>query len=116
MLFVCYKRCSTCRRAQQWLDAGGHEYELREIDKDNPTEAELRAWRDLAGVPVKKMFNTSGILYKELGLAKKLPSMSEDEMFALLATDGKMVKRPVLVTGDKAFFGFRQEEWEEALR
>ncbi len=116
MLFVCYKKCSTCRKAQQWLDAEGVDYALREIDRDNPSEEELRAWRDLAGVPVKKMFNTSGVLYRELGLAKKLPSMTEDEMFALLATDGKMVKRPVLVLEDRVFFGFREEEWAEALR
>ena len=116
MLFVCYRKCSTCRRAQQWLDARGAGYTLREIDRDNPSEEELRAWRELAGVSVRRMFNTSGILYRELELAKKLPSMSEDEMFALLATDGKMVKRPVLVLEDKAFFGFREAEWEEALR
>ena len=115
MLFVCYKKCSTCRKAQKWLDDNGLGYELREIDKDNPSEQELREWNAKAGVPVKKMFNTSGILYREQGLAAKLPEMSEDEMYALLATDGKLVKRPVLVTEEKAFFGFREQDWKAEL-
>ena len=115
MLFICYKKCSTCRKAQKWLDENGFSYELREIDKDRPTEVELRKWNRLAGIPVRKMFNTSGILYRELGLAKKLPGMSEDEMYSLLATDGKMVKRPVLVAEDRVLFGFSEKDWGEAL-
>ena len=116
MLFVCYRKCSTCRKARKWLDDNGFGYELREIDRDNPSEEELREWNRLAGVPVRKMFNTSGVLYRELGLAKKLPSMNEDEMYALLSTDGKMVRRPVLVTGSRVLFGFNEKDWEEALR
>lgn len=116
MLFVCYKKCSTCRKAQKWLDDNGFGYELREIDKDRPSEEELREWNSKADVPVRKMFNTSGILYREMGLAKKLPGMTEDEMYTLLSTDGKMVKRPVLVTAGKVFFGFNEKEWEDALR
>ncbi|MBQ1305763.1 MAG: arsenate reductase family protein [Erysipelotrichales bacterium] len=115
MLFVEYAKCGTCRKAKKWLDAHGFEYEDRPIKEENPTEEELRAWSKLSGISPRKMFNTSGMLYREMGLKEKLASMPEDEMFALLATDGMLVKRPVLVSGNTVFFGFKENEWEGKL-
>lgn len=115
MLFVCYPRCTTCGRAQDFLDARGTPYEFRDIKLDHPTEAELRLWQARSGLPLKRFFNTSGLQYKALGLSAKLPDMSEDEQFALLATDGMLVKRPILVSDGFVLVGFRQAEWEEHL-
>ena len=112
MLFVCYPKCTTCRRAQALLDAKAAEYDFRDIKTDNPTEAELRTWQAKSGLPLKRFFNTSGLQYRALELAKRLPSMTEDEQFRLLATDGMLVKRPILVSGDLVLVGFKEAEWE----
>ena len=116
MLFVCYPKCTTCQKAAKWLEEQGIEATVRDIKQDNPTEAELRAWHKLSGLPLKRFFNTSGLQYKAPGLKNKLPAMSEDEQFALLATDGMLVKRPLLVGEDFALPGFKQAEWEEKLK
>ena len=115
MLFLCYPKCSTCRKAQAFLDGQGVSYELRDIKTARPTEEELRRWQALSGLPLKRFFNTSGLLYKSLDLARRLPDMPEDEQFALLATDGMLVKRPILVGDGFVLTGFRQQEWEERL-
>ena len=115
MLFVCYQKCSTCKKAEAWLDANGLAHDTRDIKLDRPTEAELRAWRGKSGLPLRRFFNTSGLLYKELGLKDHLPGMTEDEMYALLATDGMLVKRPILLTEDSVLVGFREAEWSAAL-
>ena len=106
MLFLCYPKCSTCQKAKAFLDANNIPYELRDIKLDNPTEEELRRWHALSGLPLKKFFNTSGLQYRALELTKKLPTMTEDEQFALLATDGMLVKRPLLVSEDFVLTGF----------
>ena len=116
MLFICYPRCTTCQKAQKWLDANGITYELRNIKEENPSADELRSWHKASGLPLKKFFNTSGLLYKELGLKDKLPTMSEDEQLALLATDGMLVKRPLLVGDSFVLAGFTGAEWESKLR
>lgn len=113
MLFLCYPRCSTCQKAKKWLDEQGKKYTERHIVENNPTYDELKSWYELSGLPLKKFFNTSGLKYKELQLKDKLPTMSEDEMLQLLATDGMLVKRPLLVKDDKVLVGFKQEQWEE---
>ena len=113
MLFICYPKCTTCQKAGKWLEAQGVAVEVRDIKQDNPTEQELRAWQKMSGLPLKRFFNTSGLQYKALGLKDKLPQMSEDEQFALLATDGMLVKRPLLIGEDFALPGFKQAEWEE---
>ena len=115
MLFVCYPKCSTCQKAKAWLDARGVTYTLRDIKLDNPTVEELKAWHARSGLPLKRFFNTSGLQYKALGLKDKLPTMTEDEQLALLATDGMLVKRPLLVADDFVLVGFREKEWEERL-
>lgn len=115
MLFVCYPKCTTCQKARAFLDARGAAYGLRDIKTENPTEAELRAWQKMSGLPLKRFFNTSGLQYKALGLSKKLPSMTEDEQFRLLATDGMLVKRPILAGEDFVLVGFREPEWAERL-
>ena len=115
MLFVYYPKCSTCQKAKAWLEAQGVPFEGRDIKTQNPTEEELRAWHALSGLPMKRLFNTSGLQYKALGLKDKLPTMSEEEQFALLATDGMLVKRPVLVGDGFAFFGFKEADWAEKL-
>ena len=112
MLFVCYPKCGTCRKARKYLDEHGISYEERMIKEDPPTEKELRKWQSQSGLPVKKFFNTSGQLYREMNLREKLKDMSEDEMFQLLATDGMLVKRPVLVLKDRVLIGFKEEEYE----
>ena len=116
MLFLCYPKCTTCQKAKAWLDAQGVSYTLRDIKQENPTVEELKAWHEASGLPLKKFFNTSGLQYKALNLQDKLPTMSEEEQFALLATDGMLVKRPILVGDGFVLTGFRQAEWEEKLK
>lgn len=115
MLFVCYPKCTTCQKARQWLDAHGVDYTVRDIKENNPTEAELRAWHAQSGLPLKRFWNTSGLQYRALELKDRLPQISEDEQFALLATDGMLVRRPILVGDDFALPGFREAEWEKVL-
>lgn len=116
MLFVCYSNCSTCKKAKAFLDGRAAVYTARDIKTDRPTEEELRPWHAKSGLPLKKFFNTSGGQYKALGLKDKLPAMTEDEQFALLSTDGMLVKRPILVLDDgRVLVGFREAEWAEAL-
>ena len=114
-LFLCYTRCSTCKKAQKWLDENGIEYTYREIKEDNPTEKELRQWHKKSGLPLKRFFNTSGMLYREMQLSKKLPSMTDQEMYELLASNGMLVKRPLLILDDAVLVGFRLAEWEAAV-
>lgn len=116
MLFLCYPKCSTCRKAQDWLDGHGIAYDLRDIKLNNPTAEELTLWYWKSGLPLKKFFNTSGLQYKALGLKDKLPAMSEEEQIALLATDGMLVKRPLLIGEEFVLTGFRPGEWEAALQ
>lgn len=116
MLFVCYPKCSTCKKAQAWLDAQGIAYEVRDIKLQNPTEDELRQWQKQSGLPLRRFFNTSGLQYKALSLKERLPNMSEEEQFQLLATDGMLVKRPILVGADFALVGFKEAEWSERFR
>ena len=115
MLFVNYPKCSTCRKAKKWLDEQNIEYDSRHIVEDNPTADELRKWWEISDLPLKRFFNTSGMKYRELKLKDKLPDMSEDEQLNLLATDGMLVKRPVLVGDDVVLVGFKVKEWEEKL-
>ena len=115
MTFVCYPKCSTCQKAQAWLDAQGIAYQLRHIKEENPTYDELKAWQEKSGLPLRRWFNTSGLVYKALGLRDKLPDMSEEEQLAALAGDGMLVKRPLLVGEDFVLVGFKQNEWEERL-
>lgn len=116
MLAVCYPKCSTCKKAVKWLEDSGIDYTYRDIKEENPGEKELREWHALSGLPLKKFFNTSGMLYRDMQLKDKLPEMSEDEMFRLLASDGMLVKRPIAVTDGKVLVGFKQAEWEAALK
>lgn len=111
--FICYPKCTTCQKAKKWLDDKNIEYELRDIKLDRPTEKELMEWYKKSGLPLKKFFNTSGLLYKSLDLKNKLPDMTEDEMLNLLASDGMLVKRPILISNDKIFVGFKESEWEK---
>ena len=115
MLFVCYPKCTTCQKAKAWLEGRGLTFDVRDIKTDRPTEAELRRWHERSGLPLKRFFNTSGLQYKALGLKDKLPEMSEEEQLSLLATDGMLVKRPILVGEDFVRTGFRPAEWETAL-
>ena len=112
MLFVCYPKCTTCQKAKKWLEANGVAYTERHIKDDNPSVEELKAWRERSGLPLRRFFNTSGQLYRELELSKKLPAMPEAEQLALLASDGMLVKRPLLVTEQTVLVGFREQEWE----
>lgn len=115
MLFVYYPPCSTCQKAKAWLDEHGLAYEDRHIKENNPTYDELKAWWGMSGLPLKRFFNTSGLLYKSMQLKDRLPSMSEEDQLRLLATDGMLVKRPIVIEGDKVLVGFRSAEWETAL-
>lgn len=115
MLFVYYPKCTTCQKAKKWLDAQGISYEARHIAEENPRAEELAEWHRLSGLPLKKFFNTSGLRYKELNLKERLPAMSEEEQIALLATDGMLVKRPILVNGDTVLVGFKEESWREKV-
>lgn len=113
--FICYPRCTTCQKAQKWLDEKGISYELRNIKEENPTFDELKAWYTESGLPLKKFFNTSGLLYKSMELKDKLPTMSDEEQLRLLATDGMLVKRPLLIGEGFVLTGFREKEWAEKL-
>lgn len=112
MLFLCYPKCSTCQKARKWLDEYNIEYTERHIVENNPSYEELKEWYEKSGLALKKFFNTSGLLYKEMGLKNKLPMMSQEEQLRLLATNGMLVKRPVIVDGDKILVGFKESEWE----
>ena len=112
MIVLCYEKCSTCRKALQWLDAQGAKYTVRPIQEENPNEDELRRWWKRSGLPLRRFFNTSGMLYRELGLKDRLDSMSEEEQLKLLASDGMLVKRPLLVSDEAVIPGFREEEWQ----
>ena len=115
MLFIEYPKCSTCRKAKKWLDDHGVIYTDRHIKEEIPTEEELRLWQQRSGLPLKRFFNTSGIQYRELGLKDKLPGMNDQEQIALLAADGMLVKRPLVVGDDFVLVGFKESEWEEKL-
>ena len=115
ILVLEYPRCSTCKKALQWLRDNGVAFEDRHIVEQNPTQQELTEWYHKSGLPLKRFFNTSGNLYKEQGLKDKLPAMTEDEQYALLATDGMLVKRPLLIDSGKVLVGFKETEWEAAL-
>ena len=115
LTFICYPKCTTCQKAQKWLDEQGVAYTLRNIKEDNPSYEELKAWYSTSQKPLKKFFNTSGLLYKSLALKDKLPTMGEDEMLRLLATDGMLVKRPLLVGDGFVLVGFKEAEWAENL-
>ncbi|MCR5702735.1 MAG: arsenate reductase family protein [Lachnospiraceae bacterium] len=115
MLFVCYPKCSTCKKAKNWLDEHNVEYTERHIVEENPTYDELKEWYVKSGLPLKKFFNTSGILYKEMQLKDKLPTMSEEEQLRLLATNGMLVKRPLVVNGEYVLVGFKESEWASCL-
>jgi arsenate reductase len=113
MFFICYPKCGTCKKAEKWLDERGIKHETRDIKKDGPNETEIAEWRQKSGWPLKKFFNTSGNSYKALGLKDKLANMSEDEQIKLLATDGMLVKRPILAGDDLVLVGFDEGEWEK---
>ena len=114
--FICYPRCTTCQKAKVWLETQGIEYELRDIKLDKPGAEELRDRHALSGLPLRKFFNTSGLLYKSMELKNRLPAMSNDDMLELLASDGMLVKRPLLVGEDFVLVGFREVQWEEKLK
>lgn len=111
-LFVCYPKCTTCKKAEKWLNEQGIAYEMRDIKQECPSREELVIWHQKSGLPLKRFFNTSGNLYKELKLKDRLPEMSQEEQFDLLATDGMLVKRPILVTEEQVLVGFKEKEWE----
>lgn len=113
MLFIQYPPCSTCQKAKKWLDANGIAYEDRHIKENKPTYEELKDWHAKSGLPLKRFFNTSGLLYKSLNLKEKLPAMSEEEQLRLLATDGMLVKRPIVVKGNLVMTGFKEADWEK---
>lgn len=115
-IFVCYPKCSTCKKAQKYLDEHGVSYELRDIKTNNPTKEELREWYEKSGLELKRFFNTSGTLYKEMKLKEKLPDMTEEEKLMLLATDGMLVKRPIFIGSGRVLVGFKEKEWEELPR
>lgn len=116
MLFLEYPKCSTCKKAKAFLDSHQAVYEDRHIVEQNPTHEELAQWQQQSGLPLKKFFNTSGMLYRELGLSKKLPEMSADEQLDLLSSNGMLVKRPILVSGNTVLVGFQADKWEEFLQ
>ena len=115
MLFVCYPKCTTCQKAKKWLDENNIEYVQRDIKTDNPSYDELKEWTEKSGLPIKRFFNTSGVLYRTMGLKDKLAEMSDEEKLKLLSTDGMLVKRPLLVGENFVLVGFKQHEWERAL-
>ena len=114
--FICYPKCTTCQKARKWLDENNIEYEFRDIKLENPTLEELTEWYKLSGLPLRKFFNTSGLLYKSMELKTKLPAMTDEEMLALLATDGMLVKRPLAIGDDFVLVGFKEAEWVEKLK
>ena len=113
--FICYPKCTTCQKAKKWLDDNKIEYELRDIKEDNPSFEELSAWHKMSGLPLKKFFNTSGLLYKSMELKDKLPTMSEEEQLKLLATDGMLVKRPLVIGENIVLIGFKESEWSKKI-
>ena len=115
MLFVCYPKCTTCQKAKKWLDENNTEYVQRDIKTDNPSYDELKEWTEKSGLPIKRFFNTSGLLYKSMGLKDKLADMSDEEKLKFLATDGMLVKRPLIVGENFVLVGFKQPEWERIL-
>ncbi|PWJ48239.1 arsenate reductase family protein [Faecalicatena contorta] len=115
MLFICYPKCTTCQKARKWLNAKGIPYEERDIKTQNPNKEELKEWYQKSGLPLKRFFNTSGMLYKELKLKDRLSEMSEEEQLELLSTDGMLVKRPLVITDEAILTGFKEQEWEEKL-
>ena len=115
MLFIEYPKCTTCKKAKKWLDDNGFSYTDRHIVENNPTAEEIKEWHQKSGLELKKFFNTSGLLYKSMNLKDKLPTMSDEEKYELLASNGMLVKRPVLVDGDRVLLGFKAEKWEEEL-
>lgn len=116
MLFIEYPKCTTCKKAKKWLDENGISYIDRHIKEENPTAEELKEWHKRSGLPLKKFFNTSGMLYKEMQLKDKLPEMTEEEQYALLASDGMLVKRPLIVADDFILAGFKEAEWAEKMK
>ena len=116
MIFVCYPKCTTCQKARKWLEEKGISHELRDIKTENPSAQELEQWYRRSGLPLKKFFNTSGLLYKSMALKDKLPGMTEEEMLHLLATDGMLVKRPRLVGEETVLVGFKEAEWAQRLK
>jgi len=116
MLFIEYPKCTTCQKAKKFLTDNNVNFTARHIKEDNPTYAELKLWYEKSGLPLKRFFNTSGLLYKSMDLKNKLPNMSEEEQLELLATDGMLVKRPIIVTEDKILVGFRENEWLDAIK
>lgn len=112
MLLIEYPKCTTCQKAKKWLDDNGFQYTDRHIKEHNPTYAELKEWHTRSGLPLRRFFNSSGLLYKSMQLKDRLPAMSEEEQLRLLATDGMLVKRPLLITGNMVFVGFKNSEWE----
>ena len=116
MLFICYPKCSTCKKAKKWLDQHNVEFTERHIVENNPTYDELKEWFNKSGLPIKRFFNTSGLLYKEMKLKDKLPTMSEDEQLQLLATNGMLMKRPLIVGENIVLTGFKENEWSEAIK
>lgn len=116
MLFIEYPKCSTCQKAKKWLDDNAIEYKDRHIKENNPTYEELKEWYEKSNLPLKKFFNTSGLIYKSMGLKDKLPQMSEEEQLKLLATDGMLVKRPLVISDDAILTGFKEKEWEAKLK
>jgi arsenate reductase len=115
MLFIQYPPCSTCQKAKKWLESQGVAFTDRHIKEQNPSYEELKAWYEKSGLPLKRFFNTGGLKYKELNLKEKLPTMTEEEQLRLLATDGMLVKRPILVTEDRVLTGFKESQWAEVL-
>ena len=115
MIFLEYPKCTTCKKAKKWLDERQIAYTDRHIKENNPTVEELKAWQARSGYPLRKFFNTSGMLYRELGLKEKLATMSEEEQYRLLASDGMLVRRPLVITDDRVLIGFKEKEWAEAL-
>lgn len=116
MVFLCYAKCTTCQKAKKWLDANGISYQERPIKEENPTVEELKEWHVRSGLPLKKFFNTSGLLYKDMKLKDRLPGMSEEEQYELLASDGMLVKRPMLIGNDFVLVGFKEADWEAKLK
>lgn len=115
MIFVWYPKCTTCKKAEKWLKDNNINFDSRDIKTDNPTYEELKAWYEKSGVPLKKLFNTSGLVYKALDLKSKLPTMTEDQQLRLLATDGMLIKRPIISADNCALFGFKEKDWSEKL-
>lgn len=114
--FICYSRCTTCKKAMKWLDDNGVEYVFRDIKEQAPDFSELKKWYELSGLPLKRFFNTSGLLYKTMSLKDKLPGMTEEEMLKLLSTDGMLVKRPLLISDSFVLVGFNEKEWESKIK